>query len=195
MLIGFSVYNLTSLKRTLTHLNLATNPEYVPFPLLAVAFLLMLYRSIDNDAIPALLILKKLSFFSILDTSVDVVGLRRLARAIHDEERIIDVEIPDDGERYLNCTSPSPSHTVAPRTLYFHANTPSRHPLEIPRPDPAPVDFAPGDVCAGERRGAEAEPPGACGGEPGDIGGGDESGDAGQTGGDFEDEGGGFGVV
>ncbi|KIY68015.1 hypothetical protein CYLTODRAFT_352175 [Cylindrobasidium torrendii FP15055 ss-10] len=80
-----AVYSLTSLKRTLTHLNLATNPH------------------IDNDAIPALLILKKLSFFSILDTGVDVVGLRRLARVIHDEERIVDVEIPDEGERYLNC--------------------------------------------------------------------------------------------
>ncbi|KAK0470315.1 uncharacterized protein EV420DRAFT_1499782 [Desarmillaria tabescens] len=79
-----AVYIITSLKRTLTHLSVATNPD------------------IDNDAIPALLLLSRLSFLSIQDTSIDMPGLRRLAQVINREGRIIDVEIPGACEHYID---------------------------------------------------------------------------------------------
>ncbi|KAK0472062.1 hypothetical protein IW261DRAFT_1509903 [Armillaria novae-zelandiae] len=79
-----AVYIITSLKRTLTHLSVATNPD------------------IDNDAIPALLLLSRLSFLSIQDTSIDMPGLRRLAEVINHERRIIDVEIPGACEHYID---------------------------------------------------------------------------------------------
>ncbi|KAK0204366.1 hypothetical protein DFS33DRAFT_1319557 [Desarmillaria ectypa] len=79
-----AVYIITSLKRTLTHLSVATNPD------------------IDNDAIPALLLLFRLSFLSIQDTSIDMPGLRRLAQVINREGRIIDVEIPGACGHYID---------------------------------------------------------------------------------------------
>ncbi|KAG7444695.1 uncharacterized protein BT62DRAFT_951706 [Guyanagaster necrorhizus] len=79
-----AVYIIISLKRTLTHLSVATNPD------------------IDNDAIPALLLLSRLSFLSIQDTSIDMAGLRRLAHVINHEGRIIDVEIPETCEHYID---------------------------------------------------------------------------------------------
>lgn len=79
-----AVYIITSLKRTLTHLSVATNPD------------------IDNDAIPALLLLSRLSFLSIQDTSIDMPGLRRLAEVINHERRIIDIEIPGACEHYID---------------------------------------------------------------------------------------------
>lgn len=75
---------MVPLKRTLTQLSIATNPE------------------IDDDAIPAVLLLSKLSFISILDTNIDMPGIRRLAKTIYDEDRIVDIEIPSACERYID---------------------------------------------------------------------------------------------
>src|ERR1700722_14460475 len=84
----YRIFLLTSLKHTLIQLSVAFNPL------------------IDNEAIPALLALLNLSFLSILDTSVDMLGLRRLVRTIHEEDRMIDIQIPTICEDYIDSTSP-----------------------------------------------------------------------------------------
>ncbi|KAJ7315335.1 hypothetical protein DFH08DRAFT_715623 [Mycena albidolilacea] len=78
------VFNLVALKRSLLQLSIATNPH------------------IDDDAIPALVLLSKLFFLTILDTSIDMPGIRRLAKTIYDERRIIDIEIPSECDRYID---------------------------------------------------------------------------------------------
>ena len=47
---------------------------------------------IDDDAIPALLILRKLNYLSLLDTSVSMAGVRRLALEVDESQRYIEVE-------------------------------------------------------------------------------------------------------
>ncbi|KAF9460358.1 hypothetical protein BDZ94DRAFT_1170029, partial [Collybia nuda] len=79
-----AVFLLIPLKRSLTQLSVATNPD------------------INDDAIPAILLLSKLSFVSILDTNIGMPGIRRLARTIYEEDRIIDIEIPSVCERYID---------------------------------------------------------------------------------------------
>ena len=79
-----SVFLLVSLKRTLTQLSLAKNPD------------------IDNEAVPAILLLSKLSFLSIFDTSIEMIGLRRLAETIFDDNRTVNVEIPLVCEAYID---------------------------------------------------------------------------------------------
>ncbi|KAF5379663.1 hypothetical protein D9615_005779 [Tricholomella constricta] len=79
-----SIFLLVPLKRSLTQLSIGSNP------------------GINDDAVPALLLLTKLSFLSILDTSIHMPGLRRLARTIYDEDRVIDIEIPTACENYVD---------------------------------------------------------------------------------------------
>ncbi|KAJ7111202.1 hypothetical protein C8R43DRAFT_1041770 [Mycena crocata] len=79
-----AIYHLVALKRSLLQLSIATNPH------------------IDDDAIPAIILLSKLSFLTILDTSIDMPGVRRLAQIIFDENRVIDIEIPSACERYVD---------------------------------------------------------------------------------------------
>ncbi|KAF8903726.1 hypothetical protein CPB84DRAFT_1677802, partial [Gymnopilus junonius] len=79
-----AVFLLVSLKRNLTKLYLATNHD------------------INDDAVPAILLLSKLSFLSILDTSIEMAGLRRLAEAMHEYNWILDVEIPFVCEAYVD---------------------------------------------------------------------------------------------
>ncbi|CAA7267497.1 unnamed protein product [Cyclocybe aegerita] len=79
-----AVFLLVSLKQTLTQLSLATNP------------------SIDNDAVPAIILLYKLSFLTILDTGIDMAGLRRLAGVIYEDNRVVDIEIPFACEVYVD---------------------------------------------------------------------------------------------
>ncbi|KAF8813527.1 hypothetical protein BYT27DRAFT_7335124 [Phlegmacium glaucopus] len=79
-----AVFLLVSLKRTLTHLSLANNHD------------------INNEAVPAILLLSKLSFLSIFDTSIEMIGLRRLAETICEDDRIMDVEIPFVCEAYID---------------------------------------------------------------------------------------------
>jgi len=64
---------------------------------------------INNDAVPAIIILERLCFLSILDTGIDMAGLRRLAQHMDESEQIMDIEIPFacevyvDGMRKDNC--------------------------------------------------------------------------------------------
>ena len=81
-----SVFLLVSLKRTLTQLSLAKNPN------------------IDNEAVPAIVLLSKLSFLSIFDTSIEMIGLRRLAETIFEDNRAVNVEIPIICEAYIDST-------------------------------------------------------------------------------------------
>ena len=75
---------MVSLKQTLTQLSLAKNPD------------------IDDDAVPAILLLSKLSFLSIFDTSIEMIGLRRLAETIFEDNRTMDIEIPLVCEAYID---------------------------------------------------------------------------------------------
>jgi hypothetical protein len=75
---------LVALKEKLHYLNLAHNPK------------------IDDDAIPAILLLAKLGYLSIQATGIDMPGFRRLAAVIHTEDRIIDIEIPFRCEKYID---------------------------------------------------------------------------------------------
>ncbi|KAJ7202748.1 hypothetical protein B0H12DRAFT_1330755 [Mycena haematopus] len=96
------VYNLVALKRTLLQLSLATNPH------------------IDDDAIPAIIMLSKLSFLTILDTAIDMPGIRRLAQVIYDQQRIIDIEVPSACDRYVG----SASRPVVPLLLLRRSSPP-----------------------------------------------------------------------
>ncbi|KAF5386481.1 hypothetical protein D9757_005899 [Collybiopsis confluens] len=80
------VFHLTALKLTLTHLHLSRNPR------------------ITDDAVPALslCILSKLRYLDILGTNIGMPGLRRMAKIIQREERIVDVEIPEECDRYID---------------------------------------------------------------------------------------------
>ncbi|KAI0791197.1 hypothetical protein C8Q75DRAFT_732327 [Abortiporus biennis] len=78
------VYLLVSLKRSLTELDIAFN------------------ASIDNDVVPALLILYKLRFISILGTNVEMSGLRKFAAKLYERNHTIDMEIPRPCEIYVD---------------------------------------------------------------------------------------------
>ncbi|PPQ74605.1 hypothetical protein CVT24_004194 [Panaeolus cyanescens] len=78
------VFLLVPLKRTLTRLSLSANPH------------------VGDDAVPALLLLRELVYLSIVGTSIEMGGLRRLAKAIHAENRIMDIEIPAICEAYID---------------------------------------------------------------------------------------------
>ncbi|KAJ6578054.1 hypothetical protein B0H19DRAFT_1208086 [Mycena capillaripes] len=79
-----AIFHLVALRRSLLQLSIATNPH------------------IDDDAVPAILMLSKLSFLTILDTSIEMPGLRRLAQTIYEERRVIDIEIPSECETYVD---------------------------------------------------------------------------------------------
>ena len=51
-------------------------------------------EGIDDDAVPALLILEKLQYLSLLGTDVTMSGVRRLAATLGNTSRFADVEIP-----------------------------------------------------------------------------------------------------
>ncbi|KAH9481854.1 hypothetical protein JR316_0006384 [Psilocybe cubensis] len=91
------VFLLVSLKHTLTKLFLTANHE------------------VNNDAVPALLCLNNLVFLSILDTGIDMVGLRRLAGHMHKEDHVMDIEIPFSCEAYVdNIASQYLLHPIPP---------------------------------------------------------------------------------
>ncbi|KAG1736567.1 hypothetical protein EDB19DRAFT_1637625 [Suillus lakei] len=79
-----AVFLLVTLKEKLYYLNLAHNPK------------------IDDDAIPAIILLTNLGYLSIQATRIDMPGFRRLAAVIHAEDRIIDIEIPFRCEKYID---------------------------------------------------------------------------------------------
>ncbi|KIY45136.1 hypothetical protein FISHEDRAFT_67103 [Fistulina hepatica ATCC 64428] len=79
-----AVFLLVPLKRSLTELSLASNPE------------------IDDAAVPALLLLSKLAVLSVHGTSVGMCGLGRFAEAILDDPtRMIDIKIPRECEQHI----------------------------------------------------------------------------------------------
>lgn len=78
------MFLLVPLKRTLRDLNVASNPR------------------IDDNAMHSILSLVNLSFLSIVDTGIEMPGLRILARIIHAEDRNIRIEIPTLCEFYID---------------------------------------------------------------------------------------------
>ncbi|CCM06606.1 uncharacterized protein FIBRA_08885 [Fibroporia radiculosa] len=80
-----AVFILVSLKRTLAELDIAFNPR------------------IDDDAIPALLALPKLSFLSLFETGVQISGLRRFAMTLRTRKRqtLVGFEAPRECEEYV----------------------------------------------------------------------------------------------
>jgi hypothetical protein len=60
---------------------------------------------VDDNAVSALLLLRKLAYLSILDTGIGMAGLRRMAWAIHAEDRVIGIEIPTVCEFYIDSKS------------------------------------------------------------------------------------------
>ena len=70
-----SVYLLIPLKCSLTQLTLATNP------------------GIDSTSVPAICFLSKLCYLSIADTSIDMNGLKTLAKRVDEEGWVVDIEV------------------------------------------------------------------------------------------------------
>ncbi|KAF7311901.1 hypothetical protein MIND_00201400 [Mycena indigotica] len=91
-----AIFHIVALRRSLLQLSIATNPH------------------IDDEAIPALILLSKLSFLTILDTSIDMPGLRRLAKVVQDERRMIDIEVPTSCESYIDALSLNYLADIAP---------------------------------------------------------------------------------
>ena len=77
------IFLLIPLKRTLVHFSIGKNP------------------AINDDAIPALIMLKNLKLLILQGTQVDMGGLRRLASSIHSENRKLRIEIPLHCQHYL----------------------------------------------------------------------------------------------
>ncbi|KAF7327329.1 hypothetical protein MKEN_00310400 [Mycena kentingensis (nom. inval.)] len=101
------VSHVVALRRSLLQLSIATN------------------ALIDDDAIPALIMLSKLSFLTILDTRIDMPGLRRLAKVIYDERRVIDIEITSACESYINGLSQQYLVDIAPPLISSVALVPN----------------------------------------------------------------------
>ncbi|KAI0703829.1 hypothetical protein BC835DRAFT_1480366 [Cytidiella melzeri] len=79
-----AIFYLTPLKRSLTDLDIAFN------------------SNIDDDAIPALLVLTKLQYLVFQGTCITMVGLRRLARTLKEQKRDMEVEVPRRCEEYIS---------------------------------------------------------------------------------------------
>jgi hypothetical protein len=73
------------LKQTLLQLSIAMNPN------------------IDDDGVPALIMLYKLNRLCIAETGIGMAGLRSMAKVIHEEIRAVNVEIPLRCEEYIEC--------------------------------------------------------------------------------------------
>ncbi|KAG6815503.1 hypothetical protein H0H93_009634, partial [Arthromyces matolae] len=56
---------------------------------------------INDDAVPAIILLSKLTFISLHDTGILMSGLRRLACVVNASTRIIEIEIPSACEDYI----------------------------------------------------------------------------------------------
>lgn len=78
-----SVFLLVPLKRSLAELDLAFNSE------------------ITDDAFPALAILRKLRFLTLLSTRVEMPGLRTYCTNIRAHGRTMELEVPRECEIYI----------------------------------------------------------------------------------------------
>lgn len=56
--------------------------------------------------------LQKLSYLSVLDTTIGMAGLRRFAQVIMDEDRNMEIEIPQECEDYIDSKSSPPSRLL-----------------------------------------------------------------------------------
>ncbi|KAF7965926.1 hypothetical protein HWV62_14438 [Athelia sp. TMB] len=79
-----AMFLLVPLKRSLLDLTVAGNPR------------------IDDNAIPPIMSLNRISYLSIVDTAIGMEGLRMLARTIHSEDRAIEIAIPVLCEFYID---------------------------------------------------------------------------------------------
>lgn len=79
-----SIFLLLPLKRSLYELGVSDNPE------------------INDDAITAFVMLSKLQYLSLMNTATTITGVRRLASALKDRGRGMELEIPASCEEYLN---------------------------------------------------------------------------------------------
>ncbi|KAH8101836.1 hypothetical protein BXZ70DRAFT_79817 [Cristinia sonorae] len=78
-----AIYLLVPLKRSLTELDIAFNP------------------AVTDDAIPALLILHKLRFLTVLNTGIGMPGLRAFCAAIVGRKHSMELEVPRECEIYV----------------------------------------------------------------------------------------------
>lgn len=62
---------------------------------------------INNEAVPAILILHRLSFLSIQYTGIDMAGLRKIADVVGQEKRVIRIRLPFSCENYIKSKSQS----------------------------------------------------------------------------------------
>jgi len=65
---------------------------------------------INNEAVPAILILHRLSFISIQYTGIDMAGLRKIADVVGQEKRVIRIRLPFSCENYIKSKSQSRLH-------------------------------------------------------------------------------------
>ncbi|TRM68547.1 hypothetical protein BD626DRAFT_118050 [Schizophyllum amplum] len=79
-----AIYLLVPLKRSLTCLSVAANPD------------------ITDDAVPPLILLSKLTYLSICDTNIEMPGLRRFAQVIMDEDRMMEISMPHHCADYVD---------------------------------------------------------------------------------------------
>ncbi|TCD67810.1 hypothetical protein EIP91_011938 [Steccherinum ochraceum] len=78
-----AIYLLVPLKRTLAELDVAFNP------------------AITDDCIPALLILRKLRFLTLLGTEVGMPGLRKFCAVARSRKQSLELEVPRECEIYV----------------------------------------------------------------------------------------------
>lgn len=80
----FRVFLILALKHNLRHLDLSGNP------------------SINDDSIPALILLHNLKYLSVFGTGVLMPGLRKLAVATKAGKRVMDIRIPTMCKDYID---------------------------------------------------------------------------------------------
>lgn len=56
---------------------------------------------INNDAVPAILVLHRVSYLSIQDTGIDMAGLRKIAEVVDKDKRVIRIRLPFSCENYI----------------------------------------------------------------------------------------------
>jgi hypothetical protein len=78
-----SIFLLVRLKNSLAYLYVAENPD------------------IDDDSVPALCALKKMALLDIEGTDMTIDGVRALVGKSNNEERRLQIKLPDSCARYL----------------------------------------------------------------------------------------------
>ena len=129
LIFAHRIYLLIALKRSLSDLDVAYNDR------------------ITDDAIPALLIMDKLQYLSLLETSITIAGVRRLAVELDESKRFIEVEVPRSCEQYINSASPEfivSQNSVRELNLHFPVELSQKYVVDPMSPlitDPLAVDL------------------------------------------------------